>query len=88
MNWGAVAGGVMGVGITAINKFVVIAILAVVAAFITLALPNSGPPRDGLTCPAIVAPVCGERNGVRKTYGNSCVAAIAGARVVTEGTCQ
>lgn len=70
------------------TKFVVIAMLAVVAVIITLASPIGSPRRDSLTCPAVFAPVCGEHNGVRKTYGNSCYAAIAGARAVTEGRCQ
>lgn len=38
-------------------------------------------------CTQQFAPVCGELTGARKTYGNSCFAAAAGARVVTDGAC-
>lgn len=39
-------------------------------------------------CPMIVSPVCGERRGVRQTFGNACQAGAKGFRVVRRGGCD
>ncbi|WP_420962630.1 Kazal-type serine protease inhibitor family protein [Brucella sp. IR073] len=46
-------------------------------------------PRPGgpVMCPMIYAPVCGERGGVRQTFGNACQAGAKGFRVVRKGEC-
>lgn len=48
---------------------------------------DTPPPRRPEICTQQFAPVCGALNGARKTYPNSCFAATAGARVVTDGAC-
>lgn len=45
-------------------------------------------PRRPEICTEQYAPVCGEKNGSRKTYSNSCFAAADAARVVTDGACR
>ena len=49
---------------------------------------DSPPLRRPEICTQQYAPVCGELNGIRKTYSNSCFAAAAGARMVMQGNCQ
>ena len=52
--------------------------------------PNNGNfprPRPSV-CTQQYAPVCGEINGVTKTYSNACFAAADGAKVIAEGPCR
>ncbi|MBB5702586.1 hypothetical protein FHS76_002470 [Ochrobactrum daejeonense] len=44
-------------------------------------------PSQPQMCPMIYAPVCAERGGSRKTFGNSCQARADGYRVVSNGQC-
>lgn len=47
------------------------------------------PPRDrDQACLAVYDPVCGERRGERRTYGNACEAGVARARIVHPGECR
>ena len=39
-------------------------------------------------CTQQYAPVCGELNGVSKTYSNACFAAADGAKVIAQGPCR
>jgi Kazal-type serine protease inhibitor domain len=39
-------------------------------------------------CTQQYAPVCGEMNGVTKTYSNACFAAADGAKVIAQGPCR
>lgn len=50
--------------------------------------PSPRPGPDQLSCPMVFEPVCGELNGQGRTYGNSCEAGLAGARVLYEGECR
>lgn len=38
-------------------------------------------------CPMIYAPVCGERDGSRRTFGNACQAGAGGYHIVSRGEC-
>ena len=44
--------------------------------------------RTTRVCPRIYRPVCAVLHGRRRTYGNSCVARNAGARIVAQGRCR
>jgi hypothetical protein len=44
--------------------------------------------RRPAVCTEQYAPVCGETDGKRRTYGNACFAAAAGAKVVAAGPCR
>jgi len=44
--------------------------------------------RRPAVCPEQYAPVCGQINGVRKIYSNSCFAAADGAKVIVRGPCK
>lgn len=39
-------------------------------------------------CPFHYAPVCGQRNGIRKTLPNQCVAHAQGYRIIARGECS
>ena len=39
-------------------------------------------------CTQQYAPVCGELNGVTKTYPNACFAAADGAKIIAQGPCR
>jgi len=39
-------------------------------------------------CPMMYAPVCGQKNGVQKTYGNQCQAGCERAMVLHDGQCE
>lgn len=41
----------------------------------------------GCVCPAVYKPVCGVKNGVRRTYSNSCQAGCNGATIVEQDAC-
>jgi Kazal-type serine protease inhibitor domain len=41
----------------------------------------------GCVCPTVYKPVCGVKNGVRRTYSNSCQAGCNGATVVEQDAC-
>jgi hypothetical protein len=41
-----------------------------------------------MICPQYVKPVCATKDGVRKTYNNSCFAAADHAHNITPGACQ
>ena len=49
---------------------------------------NSNFRRRPSVCTEQYAPVCGERNGVTKTYSNACFAAADGAKVIAQGPCR
>jgi hypothetical protein len=57
-----------------------------------VAAEDRGRPAAGdggqIMCPMIYAPVCGERRGVRQTFGNACQAGAKGFRVVRRGECS
>ncbi len=44
--------------------------------------------RRPAVCTQQYAPVCGELNGVTKTYPNACFAAADGAKVIAKGPCR
>jgi hypothetical protein len=44
--------------------------------------------RPARICPMIYRPVCGVKYGHLKTYGNSCMARAAGARILYPGHCR
>jgi hypothetical protein len=44
--------------------------------------------RRPTVCTEQYAPVCGEKNGVTKTYSNACFAAAEGAKVIARGPCK
>lgn len=46
------------------------------------------PERPGPICTREYDPVCGERFGERRTFGNACLAESAGYRVVRHGECR
>ena len=52
--------------------------------------PRPAPPyRDpGPACTMQYDPVCGERRGVRQTYGNECIARAERARIIHAGECR
>ena len=58
--------------------------LASVSFLLASAFPVSG---ANVVCPSILKPVCGEKDGVRRTFGNECEARAAGFVVVAEGEC-
>jgi len=45
-------------------------------------------PASAAACFRYYKPVCGEIDGVRKDYANSCVAEAAGARIAHQGHCR
>ena len=45
-------------------------------------------PRVDLSCPAVYEPVCGDRNGQRRTLSNACNAALEGYQLIDKGECQ
>lgn len=49
--------------------------------------PPVRPQPSQIACPLIHAPVCGERNGMRRTMANECTAKAQGYRVVSRGEC-
>lgn len=62
----------------------------VVAASEAASEPNNGnfQRRPPSVCTQQYAPVCGEINGVTKTYSNACFAAADGAKVIAQGPCR
>jgi hypothetical protein len=44
--------------------------------------------RRPTVCTEQYAPVCGELNGVSKTYSNACFAAADGAKIIAQGPCR
>ena len=44
--------------------------------------------RPPTVCTEQYAPVCGEKNGVTKTYSNACFATADGAKVIAQGPCR
>ena len=55
------------------------------AAFADIAPPPRPHPQQ--VCTEQYLPVCGEAQGLRKTYANACFARAAGATVIAEGEC-
>ncbi len=49
--------------------------------------PQPAAPARPEVCTEQYVPVCGEKNGARRTYSNACFAAVDGARVVADGPC-
>jgi len=62
----------------------------VIAAAAMAAEPNNDNfrQRRPSVCTQQYAPVCGEMNGVTKTYSNACFAAADGAKVIAQGPCR
>ena len=57
------------------------------AAAVALSAAATGQ-EPAVVCTAQYLPVCAvDKNGVKATYSNACVARVAGARVVQEGPC-
>lgn len=50
--------------------------------------PRPGPPPPDRFCTREYAPVCGQRGGAQRTFGNSCEADVAGYRVRYGGECR
>lgn len=72
--------------------FARLAPLACIVAGVVVAAsePNNGNfrRRPPSVCTQQYAPVCGEINGVTKTYSNTCFAAADGAKVIAQGPCR
>lgn len=45
-------------------------------------------PREPAACTREYAPVCGQRGGDRRTFGNACMARADGYRIVSQGECR
>ena len=62
----------------------------VIAAAAMAAEPNNDNfrQRRPSVCTQQYAPVCGEMNGVTKTYSNACFAAADGAKAIAQGPCR
>lgn len=68
---------------------IVVALLALSSC--TVVVEESRPPRPerpGPMCTREYDPVCAERYGERQTFSNSCLAEIAGFRIVRRGECR
>lgn len=50
--------------------------------------PRPGPGSDPMMCTQQYEPVCAERGGRQRTFGNACVAQSEGYRVVRGGECR
>jgi hypothetical protein len=65
-----------------------IASLGLAALFSAGAILPSAPALAAAKCPRIFLPVCGFKDGAKATYGNSCMAGQAGARILHRGKCD
>lgn len=63
---------------------------ALAASWIAMAAEpdNSNFRRRPTICTQQYAPVCGERNGVARTYSNACFASADGAKIIAQGPCR
>lgn len=74
------------------NRLGLLACMAVLVGGVAQADPYArspqGPgPAQPQTCPMIYAPVCAQRGGLRKTFGNACQAQADNYRVISRGQC-
>ena len=70
---------------------IVVAASCIIVPAASAAEPSQSDIRDvrpPQVCTEQYAPVCGEKNGVTKTYSSACFAAAGGAKVIAQGPCR
>lgn len=66
-------------------------LFALAAAACTVVVDENSPPRPGpqpQICTREFVPVCGVRNGERRTFSNECLAETSGFRIIADGECR
>ena len=71
-----------------VAALIVIAACCFIAPVANAAEPDQSDIRSRPICTEQYAPVCGEKNGVTKTYSNACFAAADHAKVIAQGPCR